>query len=316
MKKFMRALGRHTIFCLRWMISRLPYSLFKIFRYLFVPLGWPLLILKRKLVLENLHTAFGAEKDEQIIRKIAKDCFHHFGRGMIDVIYYADRPKMVVRQVTIQGKEHLDRAIAQGNGVIFVSAHFGNFILMYLRILYEGFKTNVIMRRTRDEEFEKYLSKFRNGWGLKTIYDLPVRKCVTECLRVLRNNEVLFILLDQNYGSEGRVFVDFFGQKAATATGPVVFSQRTNASILPIFIQHKQADYHKLVIGQPLKLMAGEDDEQTMLVNIAAITKIIEDQIRQHPHAWGGWMHNRWKSKTVEEQCIIDGLREKSQANC
>jgi lauroyl/myristoyl acyltransferase len=38
------------------------------------------------------------------------------------------------------------------------------------------------------------------------------------------------------------------------------------------------------------------------------LTGIIEKYIRQYPYEWGGWMHNRWKSRTLEEQSIIDAL--------
>jgi len=309
-KSFGRSLGRHTLLTLRWIISRLPYSVYRVGAYIFFFIGHCVMINKRKIAQQNLAIALSKEKSEEEIQKIAHDCFNNFGWGMIDLIYLIDRPKMITQKVRIDGKNHLDQALQAGNGAILISAHFGNFILMYLKMVLEGYKTNVIMKRTRDEAFERDLSEFRNERGIKTIYDLPSRGCVQKCLKALRNNEILFILMDQNYGGAGRVFVDFFGEKAATATGPVVFSNRTKAPILPIFMRHGQKDQHLLVIEPPVILEQFEDEEKMMKVNIGKMSKIIESYIRQYPHEWGGWMHKRWKSIPVEQQRVIDRINE------
>jgi len=113
---------------------------------------------------------------------------------------------------------------------------------------------------------------------------------------VLRQNELLFIPLDQNFGNGGGVFVDFFGQKAATATGPVVFAMRTKAPIVPMFVIRQKDDTHKIMIEPPLKLEELTDDKEMIQRNTAKITQVIERYIRQYPQEWS-WMHRRWKSR-------------------
>jgi len=309
-KKLNRAIARNGFYITRAILSRLPYSVYRGCAIFFVAISRPLLIKKRKVAMNNLRIAFGKEYDEKKIKEIYRDCYKNFGQGMIDLIYLLDRPEEIERRVTINGQEYLDEVLQGGKGAILVSAHFGNFILMYLRMVQAGYKTNVIMRRVRDEKWEQYISDFRNERGIQTIYDLPPRRCVQGCIKALRNNEILFILLDQNYGGVGRIFVDFFGEQAATATGPVVLSNRTGAPILPIFIRHDGQERHQMNIEPPFQLQHCEDDQQTIVTNIAKITKIIEERIRERPHEWGGWMHNRWKSKTIEEQEKIDQLKE------
>jgi len=312
-KSFLRAIARGMLYISRTLIRIMPYWMFKVFVFFFIGLGHCLMLKKRNLALVNLQKAFKDDKSPQELRRIAQDCFNGFGKGMVEVIYYADRAHLLPQKVTIEGQQHLDKALKGGHGAVLVSAHFGNFLLMYFRMIVAGYKTNVIMRRVRDERFEKYISDFRNQFGLKTIYDLPARKCVQESLRALRHNEILFILLDQNYGTDGRVFVDFFGQKAATAAGPVVFSCRTQAPILPIFIKRQEDDTHKIVIEPPVPLVQCGDEQENIVHNVAKLTKIIEDRIRENPHMWGGWMHKRWKSRTVEEQSLLDKLQERLQ---
>ena len=309
-----RALARNMFFALRWLISRMPYPIFRIFAFFFSLLGQVFMHKKRKLALENLKKAYGEEKSSEEFLQISKDCFNYFGKGMVDLLYLLDRPKEIIENVKIEGKEILDEALAKGNGVVFVSGHFGSFILMYLRMILEGYKINIIMRRTRDSAFEKHISSFRQEKGMHTIYALPPRPCVQKSLKALRHNEILFILLDQNFGGEGRLFVDFFGQKAATAAGPVVFASRTKSPILSIFIMKDQETIvpkgqlsrNKIVIHPEIVLDEYEDKDEKIYKNVQKITKVIEQQVRKVPSEWGGWMHKRWKSKTVQEQEKID----------
>jgi KDO2-lipid IV(A) lauroyltransferase len=157
---------------------------------------------------------------------------------------------------------------------------------------------------------EKYFFEQRTRLGLHTIYNLPRKQCVDTSLKALRNNELMFIPLDQNFGSGAGVFVDFFGQKAATATGPVVFAMRTKAPIIPMFIIRQRGDSYKVIIEPPLSLEERADDKEMIYVNTGKITKVIEDYIRRYPQEWG-WMHRRWKTRPRgEEQLKIPAVQQ------
>ncbi len=262
----------------------------------FLTVGFWFTIRQRRIAEESLAIAFGGEKSPQERQGIIRDCFDNLGKGMIELIYFMAHSELIKDQVAIEGKEHLDAALKKGHGVIAVSAHFGNFPLMLLRFVQEGYRTSAIIRPTRDQDVEKYFLQMRTKSGLKTIYSQPRKPCVDTSLKVLRNNELLFIPLDQNFGSGAGVFVDFFGQKAATATGPVVFALRTQSPLLPMFMTRQPDDSHKIIIEPPLTLEIKPDDKETILVNTAKITQVIERYVRQYPAQWG-WMHRRWKSK-------------------
>jgi len=206
------------------------------------------------------------------------------------------RPQFVDSKMTIIGQENLDDAFKQKKGVIAVTAHFGNFPLMMLYFAERGYDVYCIMRHTRDPEFDKYLYKRREEKGLKSIYTQPRRESVVKSLKALRNNALLFIPVDQNFGASGGVYVDFFGKKAATAPGPAVFSERTGAPIVPMFIIRDGNDKHKIIIEKPLELEIKDGDQKTTQYNMARITAIVEKYIRKYPHEWA-WMHRRWKTQ-------------------
>ena len=302
-KIFQRAMARYGLYTFYWVFSWLPYTFIKLITHILLSIGFTFTIRQRRVAEESLKIAFGKEKTHQEIRKIIRECFEDVGLGLMEMLYFLSHRDEVSKKVSFEGKSYLDQAIRLGRGVVAVTAHFGNFPLMMYHCALQGYKTNAIIRRTRDQEVEEFLFKKRTEAGLNTIYAVPRQKCVTESLKVLRNNEILFIPLDQNFGSEGGVFVDFFGQRAATATGPVVFSNRTGALIVPMFIIRQKDDTHKIIVEPPLNIEEREDEQEMLVVNIAKITKIIEGYIRRYPHEWG-WMHRRWKSRPYETKYL------------
>ena len=249
----------------------------------------------RKVAFFGLKSAFGKEKSPGERKRITWECFVAMAKSAGELFYLIHRPYFARNIVRIRNQEVLDRALKAGKGVILVSAHFGNFPLMLVKLSLEGYKTSVIMRPFKEGRVEDIFEAEKERIGIETIMSIPRRACVEGAIRSLRNNRALLIPLDQNFGTAG-VFVDFFGAKAATATGPVVLAQRTGATILPCFIVRQEDDTHEIIFEPAIKLEKGKDEQETISVNIQKITGIIESYIRKYPSQWS-WIHRRWKAQ-------------------
>lgn len=301
LKKIKRALARWGLHFSAFFAKRVPFSAMQAFASILVFIGFRLTIQQKKIAKESLIIAFGREKTPQQIDQIIRDCFYNLGKGLVEILFYMFHPQSVAQKVSFENRHFLDEAFKKKKGVIIVTAHFGNFPLMMLKCAKEGYPTNTIMRPARDVKLEKFLYEKRTEAGLKTVYAIPRKECVSQSLKVLRNQELLFIPMDQNFGSDGGVFVDFFGHLAATAPGAVIFAQRTQAPIVPMFIIRQPNDTHLIIVEPPFELQEQSTDEETIRYNVARITKIIETYIRRYPHEWG-WMHRRWKSRPSDGQ--------------
>ena len=258
-------------------------------------IGFKLAVKQRRIALESLSIALGREKHPAELEDIAKDCFTSMAKSGLEMLFFMRRPQFLKKWTTLVNRYILDEAISRAKGVILVSGHFGNFPLMMLRLAIEGYPVGGIMRQMRDQRVERMFAKTRDDLGLRTIYSQPRKACVDATIRALKNNEIVCIQLDQNFGTGG-VFVDFFNQKAATATGPVVFAMRTKAALLPCFIVRQDDDTHNIIFEQELNLREEDDFNKTVLVNIQRLTEIIESYIRRYPAQWG-WIHRRWKTR-------------------
>ena len=285
--------------CGSFIVRFIPYRYLYGFAHNFASAGYRLAKKQRKIALESLFIAFGREKTPEERTRIARECFISMAKSGLELIYLMERPALLKQRVYLEGKENLDGALRKGKGVILVSAHLGNFPLMLAKLSLEGYKVGGIMRPMRNQLVEKVFNEKRVKLNIKTIYSIPRNTCVYNSISSLRDNELLFIPLDQNFGTGG-VFVDFFGRKAATATGPVVLARRTGAAILPCFIIRQKDDTHRVIFEQPLLLEEKETEQASIVHNIQKITAIIESYIRCVPQEWG-WIHRRWKSTVKQE---------------
>lgn len=294
-KSFSRFLGWLGLNISSLIVKVMPPEFLYGFAHLVSSLAYIFARKQKQIAFDSLRIAFGKEKSPQEIEGIVKECFDYIAKSAVELMFLMDNPQLLKKRVDIAGKENLDKALSSGKGVILVSAHFGNFPLLLGTLALEGYKSAGIMRPMRDSRVEKLFLKKRDKFGVKTIYSQPRNTCVNNTIQSLRNNEIVFIPIDQNFGTAG-VFVNFFGRKAATATGPVIFAQRTGAALIPCFILRQKDDRHRIIFEPAMDLQEGLTPEGTILVNIQRLTDIIEAYIRKYPAEWG-WIHRRWKSQ-------------------
>jgi KDO2-lipid IV(A) lauroyltransferase len=298
-KKIERTLVRWAFYFFSWLFRVLPYPALKAITGGLLAVAYFILQRMRKAAMSTLSIAFGKEKSHAELKKICKDCFYNAGRGAIEIGASTAHPELIKKIFSFEGnsRENLDAAFKEGRGVIGISAHFGNFPMMLLFLAQMGYPTNAIIRPNRDEIIEKDFQASRSRLGLKTVHSYPREACVIQSLKALRDKELLVVLMDQNTGSKSGVYVNFFGQKAGTATGPIIFAMRTGAPLLPIFtLRQGDSDTHIVVIEKHFYLEQKANDEETIQYNVQKLTNIIEGYIRKYPTEWG-WMHRRWKSR-------------------
>lgn len=250
----------------------------------------------RRIAQESLAIAFSQQFDSKKVKQIILGSFEENIKGALESLMMLKNPQVFSGRVSLSGKQHLEQALARGKGVICVTAHFGNFILLVIQLRALGFRTAVVMRPMRDAKLDNYLLDKRKALGMESIYTKPAKACVDQSLDFLRKNGIIFNLLDQNFGSDSGVFVDFFGTQAATATGPLVLALRSKAAIIPAFIIRKDDNSQEIIIDPEFQIEKQEHYQETVIHNIARLTKIIEGYIRKYPSQWS-WIHRRWKSR-------------------
>jgi len=257
-------------------------------------LALALLRKRKKIALGNLRLAFGKEKGPEEIEKICDTNFRNIGKDMLEISRCLDFKESYLKMlVTIEGKEHLDEALSKGKGAIALTAHLGNFPIINVRLVREGYPVSLVARDPENPRVAKMITSYRDVFGIESIPDKPRMTCVAKSLKALKQNRILYLQIDQNAPAT-ECWVDFFGYLVPTFKGPVILSLRTGAPILPMFIIRNSDSFHKLMIHPPFQLKITGDVEQDVTSNIAGLTKIVEATIREYPEQWW-WIHRRFK---------------------
>lgn len=249
---------------------------------------------RKKIALGNLHLALGKEKGPEEIERICRNSFQNIGKDMLEISRcFNFEESYLKRLVRLEGKEHIDDALRAGTGVIALTAHLGNFPLMNVRLVNEGFPLSLVARDPENPKVAKMIASYRDSFGMESIPDKPRMTCVSKSLKALKQNRILSLQIDQNAPAT-ECWVDFFGYLVPTFKGPVIFSLRTGAPILPMFIVRNPDSLHKIIIYPPYQLSITGNMEEDISSNIARLTKIVEKAIREYPEQWW-WIHRRFK---------------------
>jgi KDO2-lipid IV(A) lauroyltransferase len=246
----------------------------------------------RNITIDNLTSAFAGEKTPEEIRRIAVRVFENLGRNAAELINFPKITKENVdRLVKIEGIKTVDESFARGNGTIILAAHFGNWELTGLIFRIKGYPGRTIGKKIYFYKYDNWLNNLRRAQDINVIYrDESARKM----LKVLKDNQILGIVADQDVDSVEGVFVNFFGRPAYTPSGPVALAKVTGASIIPVLVL-REGGKHRFIVEKPIELVDTGNKEADLVANTQRWSDVIESYIRRYPEQWV-WMHKRWKT--------------------
>ena len=251
----------------------------------------------RLIVLHNLQRSF-PEKDSKEIIKIAKGVYRHFS---IVAAEFFDMPSItrdnIDRWVEVEGMEYADAALSQNKGALSIVAHFGNWELLTIAIPMLVRPMYIVYRPLDSPVIDNMVEYVRTMHGNSLI---PKGGSGKKVLELLKENQIIGILSDQNVAAYEGVFVDFFERPACTGVGLAVMAMRSGSPVVPVFMARQKSGKYKLIIKPFLKAVCTDDYEADLQVNTQRFTKIVEDVVREYPDQWF-WFHQRWKTKTYQK---------------
>ncbi|WP_165165120.1 phosphatidylinositol mannoside acyltransferase [Corynebacterium qintianiae] len=190
----------------------------------------------------------------------------------------------VVAQITrsLSGREHLDKALEQGRGVILALPHSGNWDMagMWLVRNYGRF-TTVAERLAPDSLFRAFV-EFREGLGFEVLPHSGGEEPPYARLReVLEAGGIVCLLGERDLTPKG-VPVEFFGEATTMPAGPAKLAVETGAALLPAHAWFEGTDRQPawgLKAEQPLEVTTVGQTTQRLADRFAS-------NIAAHPADW------------------------------
>ncbi len=130
--------------------------------------------LQKKGDWEPFHRLRRKRKVEEEIRALAKEVFYHLALTGLESLYAIANPVAYLANIQVEGKENLDSALAQGNGVVAVGAHLGPFTALGSKLGSLGFKVNIIINMRNYPKFWKKINDVQRRFGEHPFHRNPV----------------------------------------------------------------------------------------------------------------------------------------------
>jgi KDO2-lipid IV(A) lauroyltransferase len=245
----------------------------------------------------NLSFAY-PERDAAWREKTIDGVFASIGRLLVAFARFPQITKTNVHEwIRYEGFEHYERAKQRGKGVLFATAHLGNWELSAFAHALLAEPMNVVVRPLDNPLIDDLVEQRRALSGNMLI---SKRDFARGILQALRKNEPIGILVDQNSSGEGDVFVPFFGKPAATSLAFAKMAARSGAAVIPGFAVWNEGERRYILRFYPEVDITGDAAGDT-----ARIQAAIEAAIRQNPEQWL-WIHRRWKTRPPAEPSLYD----------
>ncbi|HYJ17428.1 MAG TPA: lysophospholipid acyltransferase family protein [Candidatus Limnocylindria bacterium] len=279
-------------FWLRGFIASVPYIPLRVVERVTTVLAWlsfKLMSKYRRRMEENIASALGKEIPSEAVRRdLVWRAWKNFARGVFDTTAIIHRSKArIVDSIRLDGEEHLQNALANGKGVLALSAHLGGFTMIGARLAAAGYPFSVVVKHPADERFARLTDDYRSQVGIHTIPAKPRRQAARGIIKALRENRIVLVIADEF--KSGDVMVDFFGMQLPAPRGPATLALRTGAVTLPMFATRELDDSLLLAVGPAIPTVEREDLEASVVATTATYTGYLEAAIRRYPDQWN-WL--------------------------
>lgn len=186
----------------------------------------------------------------------------------------AGKPDALIESVSVVGEHHINQ---NQRGVIYLSAHSGNWELSAAKLVAMGHPLMVIVQPHPNPLINNLFNKTRLKLGIKiyTIGQNPIT-----LFKHLNSGGHLAVLGDRDFTGHGEV-VDMLGASAVLPTGYFKLARATNSIIVPSQHLRQSGDLHsQLIFSNPIDLCNNEIATEQLCF------KHIEDIIASRPECW------------------------------
>ncbi|MDR1951915.1 MAG: lysophospholipid acyltransferase family protein [Elusimicrobiota bacterium] len=243
---------------------------------------------------QNLQNSF-PQKSQKQIDEIVKNVFINQTRNFFELANFPKVDLDFLKKISkIENADLIFEALKKNKGILFVSAHTGNWEITAAAVAALGIPVNVVAKKIYVEGLNDMLVGYRMKKNINVILK-DSKDTARKLLRALKKGEIIAMLVDQDTDVPS-VFVNFFGRKAWTPSGLASLALRTGAEVL-IGIDRRDGKFnHTTIIEGPVRIETSGDFDKDVVDLTQKATSMLEDHIRKYPDQWV-WFHKRWKTQ-------------------
>lgn len=238
--------------------------------------------------------------DEPAARRLVGENFRHYGKVAVELCRLAAiSDGEYDRRTEYAGILELSRKLLEEKkGLILITGHHGNWEWSNAWTTANGLSGGCIARPLDNPLLDGWLRKVRERRGLRVIDKAGALRAT---LKVLRNNGIMGILIDQDAGPRG-MMSPFLGKPASTETLPVELAVRLGTPIVVTAAVREPGSASAFAMRhfpEAIRARPGADpaEETVRLTNL--LNDCLGTLVREAPEQWF-WVHRRWKTRPTD----------------
>ncbi len=247
---------------------------------------------RQSIVESNIRLAFPEWSEEKRI-ELVREQYRELGvlsLEMLRIFFRFDR--FLERYCDVEGREHMDSALAEGRGVFAMTAHLGNWEVLGASGWFAyGKKVTMVTKELRPAWLHRAFLVTRSLLGVEMACE---PRTMPSILRALKRNEIVGFANDQYAGSPVGARVPFFGHPVGSHTALAALALRTGAPVVPAIAIRSPGGRYRLRFEPAFKLEERAHADDAIVANTALFARHTEKWVREFPAQWL-WIHRRWK---------------------
>jgi KDO2-lipid IV(A) lauroyltransferase len=244
-----------------------------------VYLAWPR---GRRWAKEAMWQAVGEDEAKKAVARLARRSVGNYFKYVVEFTRLRWlRPEDLAKGIKYEGVENVGYAMADGQGVILLSLHQGNWDLGGA-VLAQHYPLHVVADTHRPARFNTFIQGLRERMGVHVI---PVEQAARGVLRVLGRNEVLGIAFDRP-GVDNGVEVTFLGRPLRVPAGAAALALRTGARLVPVTLVREGAGKYRGFAAAPILFTPTGEWQQDLKALTQRALDVLEEWVRQYPDQW------------------------------
>jgi KDO2-lipid IV(A) lauroyltransferase len=194
----------------------------------------------------------------------------------------------LLERVSIHGREHLERPLAEGRGVLLVGAHFTPLEVGFAVLEALTPRVRTLYRPQRNAMMDVMIRRGRYRFAKQQIPRDNVRALV----RSLRDGYAVGYLPDQTHLGNQSELLPFFGEPAVTNTATSRLAALSGAAVLTYFFRRLPDGRYRVDIGAPLPDFPSASPAR----DAERLVRLLEDYIRLAPEQYL-WLYKKFKGR-------------------
>jgi lauroyl/myristoyl acyltransferase len=239
---------------------------------------------RRKMLARHLRRVHGPHLAGRALDQAVNATFSSYGRYWLEVFRLPRQDLLALGgdRFIVEGKDVVDKVLAEGKGVVIGTPHVGNWDLGAAWFAARGYQPTTVVEPIEPPALFEWFCSHRRALGLNIVPLGPDAGSIL--LKKLREGLMVGLVCDRDLAGNG-IEVEFFGERTTFPAGPATLALRTGAPLMA-GANFFEGDAHRCILRGPLDTSR----QGTIKDDIARITQALATEfevlIRRAPDQW------------------------------